>query len=158
MSDPSTGRSAPARVSVTRLPGRTVGPGEAGTDLFMTAADRRRVRRPIETPDGLRIELALPTGTVLPVGAVLCEHDGVVYVVRAAPERTLVVRPRTLREAAEVGHLIGNMHRDVRVGDDGEIVTLHAEPLERRLRALAADVRVEERPFLGDAPGEHAHG
>ena len=123
----------------------------------MTAEDRRRVRRRIETPAGVTIELALPTGTVLPVGAVLCRVGDVDVVVRAAPETTVEVRPTTLAEAAAVGHLIGNMHRDL-VLDGDAIVTLHTAPLERRLREVARDVRVCERPFHGRSAGEHAHG
>ena len=52
------------------------------------------------------------------------------YVVAAADEEVLVVRPRDIAEAARVGHLIGNMHRDIHV--DGErIVALADETLAR---------------------------
>ncbi len=125
--------------------------------LPMTADDRRRVRRRLDTGDGTVLELALATGTVLGVGQVLYATAATAYVVAAADERVIVVRPRDLAEAARVGHLIGNLHRDLDVEDDGTLVALHDAPLEARLRAAGYDAVVALRPFRGRAPGEHAH-
>lgn len=151
---------ATSAVRVTRLPDATADARSDGAsatvDLAMTSHDRRRVRRRLVAPDGRTIEIALPTGTILDVGTVLCRVGGTAYRVTAAPERLLEIRPTSLREAAVVGHLIGNLHRDVDVVDDG-ILALWDEPLERRLRALDLDVRVVERPFGGRPPSEHAH-
>lgn len=125
--------------------------------LPMTAHDRRRVRRRLHAEDGAEFELALPTGTVLQVGLTLHVGDARAYVVAAADEAVVVVRPRNLGEAARVGHLIGNLHRDIDVDDDGTLVAQWDEPLERRLRSAGLEVAVEHRPFRGRAPGEHAH-
>jgi urease accessory protein len=125
--------------------------------LPMTAHDRRRVRRRVVAADGLVLELALPTGTVLPVGQVLHLADDRAYVVAAADEDVVVVRPRDRAEAARIGHLVGNLHRDLDVEDDGTLVALHDAPLEQRLRAAGYEVAVVRRPFRGRAPGEHAH-
>jgi urease accessory protein len=125
--------------------------------LPMTAHDRRRVRRRLRAEDGAEFELALPTGTVLHVGVTLHVGDTCAYVVAAADEAVVVVRPRDLGEAARVGHLIGNLHRDIDVDEDGTLVAQWDEPLERRLRSAGLEVAVERRPFRGRAPGEHAH-
>jgi|GEM_PF-865709 len=125
--------------------------------LPMDAHERRRVRRRLTAPDGMRFELALPTGTALPVGHTLHVSHTHAYVITAADETTLVVRPRDLSEAARAGHTIGNLHRDLDVLADGHLVALYDEPLAQRLRAAGFDVSVERRPFLGRAPGEHAH-
>lgn len=125
--------------------------------LPMTAHDRRRVRRRVVADDGTAFELALPTGTVLPVGQALHVTAERAYVIAAADEAVVVVRPRDLAEAARVGHLVGNLHRDLDVEDDGTLVALHDAPLEQRLRAAGYDVAVAHRPFRGRAPGEHAH-
>ncbi len=123
----------------------------------MVAVDRRRVRRRIVASDGTVLELALPTGSILPVGAALHVQADVAYRVAAAPERVITVRPRSIREAALVGHLIGNLHRDVDL--QGEtVLALWDAPLEKRLRDADLVFDVAERPFLGRAPGEHAHG
>ena len=153
----SDGPAAPSRrVRIEALPHLDAG-DRARVELPMDAADRRRVRRRLETPDGLTLELALPTGSVLTVGAVLHVDGSRAYVVTAALESTLVVRPRDLADAARAGHLVGNLHRDLDVLDDGTLVALYDAPLETRLRAAGLRVTREDRPFGGRAPGEHAH-
>jgi len=156
---PATGRSdVPERgpVRVVRLPADEGPASGREVELPMPSHDRRRVRRRIVAPDGVTLELALPTGTILEVGALLCRLDGIAYRVAAAPERLLEIGPRTVAEAARVGHLIGNLHRDVDV-EEGRVLALWDAPLERRLREMGFDVRVVDRPFRGRPPSEHAH-
>jgi len=146
--------SAPVRIE--RLPAEPASPPDRTVSIPMIAADRRRVRRRVVASDGSTFELALPTGTVLPAGGALHVTGEVVYRITAAPERVLVVRPRSIREAALVGHLIGNLHRDVDLQGDA-IVALWDAPLERRVDEAQLDYAVAEQPFGGRAPGEHAH-
>lgn len=143
-------------IRIDRLSPAPVGGLEPIT-LLMTAEDRQRVRRRIVASDGQEFALALPTGTVLHVGTVLFRNETKAYVVTAAPEDTLVVRPRTVQEAARVGHLIGNLHRDLEVTEN-ELVTLWTGALEARLRKEGFTVTREQRPFRGRPPGEHSHG
>ena len=143
-------------VRIERLPVEPASPPARTVSIPMIAADRRRVRRRIFAPDGAAFELALPTGTVLPAGGALHVAAEVVYRIRAAPERVLVVRPRSIREAAHVGHVIGNLHRDVDLRDDA-IVALWDAPLERRVQEAELDYDVAEEPFQGRSPGDHAH-
>jgi urease accessory protein len=125
-------------------------------ELPMTAHDRRRVRRLVEAPDGLVLALELPTGTILHPGQLLHHSAEAAYVVSAADEVVLMVRPRDVEEAARVGHLIGNMHRDISV-EAGAIVALADDVLEKRLVRDGIPVERATRPFQGRAPGEHAH-
>ena len=122
----------------------------------MTAHDRRRVRRVVEAPDGVRFPLDLPTGTVLQPGQILHRSGDRTYVVSAAPEDVLVVGPRDLAEAARVGHLIGNLHRDIEA-EGTEVVALADQALADRLRRAGVPFRPDRRAFHGRAPGEHAH-
>jgi urease accessory protein len=124
--------------------------------LPMTAYDRTRVRRRVTAPDGVEFALALPTGTRLWAGQILHAAPGKIYIVEAAPEEVLVVRPRTLREAAFAGHLIGNMHRDIDLDGEG-VAALYDEWLEARLRREGLTVERETRPFRGAPLGEHVH-
>lgn len=144
-------------VRVVRLPADDGSAAGREVELPMPSHDRGRVRRRLVASDGVTIELALPTGTILEVGALLCRLGGVAYRVAAAPERLLEIRPATGAEAARVGHLIGNLHRDIDIEDD-RVLALWDAPLERRLRAMGVDVRVVDRPFRGRPPSEHAHG
>jgi len=125
-------------------------------ELPMTAHDRRRVRRVVEAPDGTRLALELPTGTVLVPGQLLHRSRGRSYVVAAATEDVIVARPRTLDEAARVGHLIGNLHRDLEAAG-GAVVALADAALADRLRRAGVPFELERRAFHGRAPGEHAH-
>jgi urease accessory protein len=125
-------------------------------ELPMNAHDRRRVRRLVEAPDGVVLALELPTGTILHPGQLLHHDAEAAYVVSAADEDVLVVRPRDIAEAARVGHLIGNMHRDIHV-EGQEIVALADDILAERIRKTGAAVSRGRRAFHGRAPGEHAH-
>ena len=125
-------------------------------EIPMTAHDRRRVRRIVEAPDGARFPLELATGTVLRPGQVLHQNGGRAYVVAAAPEDVLVIRPRDLAEAAHVGHLVGNLHRDIEASGD-DVVALADAALADRLRRAGVPFVEDRRSFHGRAPGEHAH-
>ena len=125
-------------------------------EIPMTAADRRRVRRLIVAPDGVEFPLELPTGTVLHPGQILHRAAGRTYVVAAAAEEVVVARPRTVAEAARLGHLIGNLHRDIDADGD-EVVTLADAALLDRLRRAGVPFTEERRAFRGRAAGEHSH-
>jgi urease accessory protein len=125
-------------------------------ELPMSAADRRRVRRLVEAPDGAVLALELSTGTILHPGQVLHHDAEVAYVVTAADEDVLVMRPLDIAEAARIAHLIGNMHRDIDV-QGGEIVALADDILADRIAKAGAQCERARRPFHGRAPGEHAH-
>lgn len=125
-------------------------------ELPMSAVDRRRVRRLVEAPDGVVFALELPTGTVLHPGQLLHHDAETAYVVAAADEDVLVVHPRDLAEAARIGHLIGNMHRDVHASGH-EIVALADDVLADRLARAGVPFSRARRPFHGRAPGEHSH-
>jgi urease accessory protein len=125
-------------------------------EIPMTAEDRRRVRRVVEATDGTRLALELATGTVLHPGQVIHRAEVREYVVTAAPEDVLVVRPRSVEEAARIGHLIGNLHRDIEVRG-GDVIALADDALADRLTRAGVAFERSLRPFQGRAPGEHSH-
>ena len=134
-------------------------PGDDQSDVIeipMAAEDRRRVRRRLKTPDGLTLALALPTGTRLNPGQVLHAEPGRRYVVTAAPEDVLVIRPRDIEEAVKAGHLVGNLHRDIDCSG-GVVTLLWDQPLEERLRHEGFAVERGRRPFYGNPSSGHSH-
>jgi urease accessory protein len=148
-----TDSPVPVRVVHTHLQAPA---GLRVVELPMTAHDRRRVRRLVEAPDGVVLALELPTGTTLYPGQLLHHDTNAAYVVSAADEVVLLLRPRDLNEAARAGHLIGNMHRDIHV-DEGAIIALADDVLEHRIAREGIPFERVTRPFQGRAPGEHAH-
>ena len=135
---------------------RTPKAGDTIVELLMTAEDRRRVRRRVQAPDGREFALALPTGTTLKPGQVVHREAGKAYVVTAAPEDVLVMRPKGLEEAVKLGHLIGNLHSDIDYSD-GEVAVLWNGPLEDRLRREGIASERSRRPFHGVAREGHRH-
>jgi urease accessory protein len=125
-------------------------------EIPMTAYDRRRVRRIVQAPDGASFPLELPTGTVLHPGQVLHESGERTYVVAAAAEDVFVISPRDPGEGARVGHLIGNLHRDIDV-DGVEVIALADQALADRLRRAGVEFTTARRAFHGKAAGDHAH-
>jgi urease accessory protein len=148
--------------STTPIPVRMLHPhakppaGLPIVELPMSAVDRRRVRRLVEAPDGVVFALELPTGTVLHPGQLLHHDADAAYIVGAADEDVFIVSPRDLGEAARIGHLIGNMHRDIHAhGND--IVALADGVLADRLTRAGVRFEKARGPFHGRAPGEHSH-
>lgn len=135
-----------------RLPLEPARPPDIGAKAVvqvpMTALDRRRVRRRLLAPDGAELRLAWPTGTYLAPGMLLEQRGDTSYVVSAAPEEVLVLRPATTAQAVRVAHAIGNLHRDL-VEDAGAYLALHDAPLELLLVRLGVPFTREWRPFLG---------
>ena len=130
--------------------------GEEVIELPMAAEDRRRVRRRIRAADGTEFALSLPTGTKLMPGQVLHRENGRCYVVIAAPEDVIVIHPRDKTEAAKVGHLVGNLHRDIDCTEQA-IVVLWDQPLQDRLHREAFVCERDRRPFHGNPTSGHSH-
>jgi urease accessory protein len=123
--------------------------------LEMTCADRRRVRRRINAPDGLEFGLALPTGTVLEPGTILYSNETRAYIVTAALEEVVLIHARDWSEGARIAHQIGNLHRDIQTLENFEMLALWDAPLELLLLRLGANFERTRRPFLGRPSWEH---
>ena len=100
----------------------------------MTAHDRRRVRRMIDAPDGVDVSAGAgrparscsPARCCIATGARLRRRRGA----GGCPGRPAAqISP----EAARLGHLIGNLHRDIEADGD-DVVALADAALADRLR------------------------
>jgi urease accessory protein len=129
-------------------------PGLQTIAVPMTCLLRRKVRRRLQLPGGPEIGLALPTGSVLEIGAVLHQDHSRAWVVEAALERVAMVRVKSWQEVARVAHAVGNLHRDIDPQPDGLLI-LWDGVMEELLRRLEVDFEQLERPFLGKPSWEH---
>jgi urease accessory protein len=86
--------------------------------IAMTWEQRRWVRGKFTTKKGREIALALPTGTVLTDGAILCLQPDWYLRVQAIPEPVLAVQPKNNQEAVRLAFEIGNRHFSLAL--DGE--------------------------------------
>ena len=140
---------------IARVPAVMAPVGAALVPVPMTCADRRRVRRRLKAPDGMELRFAFPTGSVLEPGTLLQVEGKRAYVVVAAPEEVVVVRPASIAEAARLGHAVGNLHRDL-VHENGSFLALWDAPLELLLTRLGTPHERIWRPFPGRPTWEHA--
>ncbi len=105
----------------------------APTDL-----DRRRLRA--RTDHGEDLAIALSRQDRLFDGAVLYLNSDKAIVVRAEEQRWLRIVPQTLRDALELGYLVGNLHWRVRFESEHILVSLDG-PLDTYMARLDAIVR-----------------
>jgi urease accessory protein len=86
--------------------------------LRLTWEGRRWTRKKVATSAGREIALALPTGSVLPIGAVLLVEPAFYLAVEGEAEPVIAVRPRDHKEALRVAFEVGNRHFSL--AEDGE--------------------------------------
>ncbi|MFN3267095.1 MAG: urease accessory protein UreE [Deinococcales bacterium] len=122
----------------------------------MTCLERRQVRRRLYTPDKLELGLALPTGTVLEPNTVLYCNGNTAYVVQAAPEEIVIIKPQNIKEAIFLAHQIGNLHRDYELQELGLVMHVLYDPsIELLLLRLGVKFSRAKLPFLGKPSWEH---
>jgi len=86
--------------------------------LRLTWEGRRWTRKKVLTSAGREVALALPTGTVLPLGALLLVEPAYYLAVEGEPEPVIAVRPRDHHQALRVAFEVGNRHFSL--AEDGD--------------------------------------
>lgn len=102
--------------------------------LRLTWEGRRWTRKKLRTSAGRDVALALPTGTVLPIGALLLVEHAFYLAVEGEPEPVIAVRPRDHHEALRVAFEVGNRHFSLAEDGDALLVpddTAMTQLLER---------------------------
>ena len=102
--------------------------------LRLTWEGRRWTRKKLQTSAGREVALALATGTVLPLGAILFRDADWYLAVEGEPEPVIAVRPRDHREALRVAFEVGNRHFSLAEDGDALLVpddTAMAQLLDR---------------------------
>jgi urease accessory protein len=122
--------------------------------IELTADLRTRPHFRRTAASGAEVTVSLPRGVTLEEGDVLSLTGGVAVVVRAAPEDLLEVRPRTALEWGVTAYQLGNLHRDVRFGDDC-LLSPYEESTEQVLRASGVPYERVMRSFAGARYGAY---
>ena len=86
--------------------------------LRLTWEGRRWTRKRLRTTAGREVALALPTGSVLPIGGLLIVEREFYLAVEGEPEPVIAVRPGDRREALRVAFEVGNRHFSL--AEDGD--------------------------------------
>ena len=108
--------------SVLHDPGAAALTGLERDTVRLTWEGRRWTRKRLQTSAGREVALALPTGTVLSLGAVLYLEPGFYLAVEGEPEPVIAVRPRDHHEALRVAFEVGNRHFSLAEAGDSLLV------------------------------------
>lgn len=87
-------------------------------------------------------------------GDVIYADDALIVVVRVAQDDVLVIRPRDLGQALEIGHALGNRHLPAQV--EGGAMVVRYDPLVEELLRAKAVPHSRELRSLAEA-FRHAH-
>lgn len=131
----------------------------AAATVTLTLDQRVRSRLKVVLDDGREAGILLPRGTVLRDGDALRSDDGVVVLVRAAPEcLSRVECPDALALARACYHL-GNRHVAVQI-EPGRVSYLHDHVLDDLMLGLGLQVCVDNAAFDPEpgAYGGQGHG
>jgi len=96
--------------------------GKESDAVVLTWEQRRWTRGRLTTTGGREIALALPTGTVLQAGAILCVEPEWYATVEAAEEPTLAISPPNQTVALRVAFEVGNRHFPLAIEPDALLV------------------------------------
>src|SRR5215510_12422641 len=113
--------------------------------VSMTWEERQKSRQKLRTAHGQEIALALPTGTRLYAGDLLSIAEGWIEVHLALGDM-LLIRPRSLWEAAFVAYQIGNRHLPLEIVEEG-LQTLYEPVLAAYVSQQAIPAEQAQRPF-----------
>lgn len=98
---------------------------------MLTAEERRWGRRRVVTRGGRALALALPTGSQLVPGEILCVHDDWYVQIEAASEPVLAIVPRSRDELVRVAFEVGNRHFTLAI--DGDRLLVPDDPAMEQL-------------------------
>lgn len=146
---------------------------EVTQSLSLTADERTKTRRYVETDDGYGIYLRLPRGTVLSHGDVLSTasdtapglesgeqsskpHDTLQFIrIIATPEPVMTISSKTTRDLMKAAYHLGNRHVPVEVRT--EFLRLRPDPvLKQMLTQMGLTVVDELLPFEPEV-GAYGH-
>jgi urease accessory protein len=142
-----------------RQVGEKISAGTPTRTLTLAFDERRKSRQRVVLDDGSEAALILPRGSVLADLDLLRADDGVVILVRAAPETVSRVRAENGLLLARAAYHLGNRHVPLQIAA-GVLQYQHDHVLDGMVRTLGLEVEVVTAPFQpeGGAYAGHSHG
>jgi urease accessory protein len=116
---------APALLVIDALPSSVSAAdlhGKRADRLVLTWEERRWMRGRFTTEMGRSIAIALPTGTKIEPGQVLCLADDWYLTMEAAPERLLLIHTRDPQQTVLAAFEVGNLHFPLALDPEGLLV------------------------------------
>lgn len=126
--------------------------------LVLTWEERRWLRGRFTTAKGRKIGIALPTGTVLELGAILFVGEDWYLRVEAAVEPVLEIIPSCYDEALKIAFEVGNRHFPMAL-EDTKILVPDDKPMVRLMERLGVPWERRRTTFNPIASTQlHKHG
>lgn len=133
--------------------------------IVISRLESERIRMRKSTDIGTDVALTLPTGSRLKHGDVVALSDRMMIIIEIEPEKVAVVHigvDKGIRLAALVGHVIGNLHRPIKVKGDRIYFPIQSDDeismVMRQLSPLGSiDVTTDTIVFEPEAAARHEH-
>lgn len=131
--------------------------------LSISRTESERVRMRKSTDRGTDVALAMPAGTKLRHGDIVSLNDKMI-VISIEPEKVAVVSLKNAdsKTAVLLGHVIGNLHRPVKVDGDTVVLPIQSdgeiEMLRRQLGHIAKGLEItSDMQVFEPEAGAHEH-
>jgi len=118
---------------------------------------RQKSRQLARLDSGEEVGLFLPRGTILMDGDLLQANNGMVIIVKAAPEKISVATTQDSLLWARACYHLGNRHVPLQISNL-QVAYLHDHVLDEMVKGLGLEVSTTIAPFEPETGAYHAHG
>ncbi|MBT8764331.1 urease accessory protein UreE [Desulfohalobiaceae bacterium Ax17] len=118
---------------------------------------RQKSRQLARLDSGEEVGLFLPRGTILMDGDLLQTDNGVVIIVKAAPEKISIATTQDSLLWARACYHLGNRHVPLQISNL-QVAYLHDHVLDEMVKGLGLEVSTTIAPFEPETGAYHSHG
>ncbi|WP_457572163.1 urease accessory protein UreE [Desulfovulcanus sp.] len=118
---------------------------------------RQKSRQLARLDSGEEVGLFLPRGTILKDGDLVEADNGLVIIVKAAPERISVATTQDTLLWARACYHLGNRHVPLQISYH-QVAYLHDHVLDEMVKGLGLEVTTTIAPFEPETGAYHGHG
>jgi urease accessory protein len=118
---------------------------------------RQKSRQLARLDSGEEVGLFLPRGTILKDGDLVEADNGLVIIVKAAPEKISVATTQDTLLWARACYHLGNRHVPLQISNL-RVAYLHDHVLDEMVKGLGLEVTITIAPFEPETGAYHGHG